>query len=326
MLRGAWGCLLSWSPAETAIPVVPGLCQADPTGERKPGHRRVARCGQWAPGRSAGGSGHLEGRLDKAGQFLEPGQGCAKHGSRDVVTGKPLPPSVPTPCPRSACTDLCLASRSPPARPALSVPPGLRFPCRRQMLSQPCPSSSSFCGAASSPRSSRPEVPAQPGPPPCPAEPGWRREAAGSPAALRGARRGLGSPDWPPTLAECCPALGPSWGSSSSSSAPPTSSGSGGEYRASWGGGRGGGLPKVSLDRGLSPRVTASVGTAVGQSQPMGCVLPDLGSPKPKPVSGGRTAEGLGTRPLPPQTLPAPRALSAFGAGRGLQTPPISQL
>lgn len=55
-----------------------------------------------------------------------------------------------------------LAPRSPPARPALSVPPGLRFPCRRQMLSQPRPSSSSFSGAASAPRSRRPEVPAQP--------------------------------------------------------------------------------------------------------------------------------------------------------------------
>lgn len=82
-----------------------------------------------------------------------------------------------------------------PARPVR--PPGLRFPCRRQMLSQPCPSSSSFCGAASSPRSSRPEVPAQPGPPPGPAAPGWRREAAGSPAALRGLGGGSALPTGP---------------------------------------------------------------------------------------------------------------------------------
>ncbi|XP_072198600.1 protein Wnt-6 isoform X2 [Excalfactoria chinensis] len=95
------------------------------------------------------------------------------------------------------------------------------------MLSQPCPSSSSFCGAASSPRSSRPEVPAQPGPPPAPLRRagGGRQRAAPQPS--RGARRGLGSSGCPPALAGCCPALGPSWGSFSSSSAPPTSSGSG---------------------------------------------------------------------------------------------------
>ncbi|XP_035187127.1 protein Wnt-6 isoform X1 [Oxyura jamaicensis] len=127
---------------------------------------------------------------------------------------------VPTPCPRRArgCAQGAALGIPESPRPARPVrPPGLRFPCRRQMLSQPCPSSS-FCGAASAPRSSRPEVPARPSP----ARPGTarpRRPRAGggrqrapsrgapaSPAALLGgARRGLGSPSRPPAPGRMLP-------------------------------------------------------------------------------------------------------------------------
>lgn len=201
-----------------------------------------------------------------------------------------------------------------PARPVR--PPGLRFPCRRQMLSQPCPSSSSFCGAASSPRSSRPEVPAQPGPP-RPRCAGLAEGGSGQPRSPPG---GLGGGSALPAAPQPWQDVAPLSDPAGALLHPPLPRQhhralvvSIGHPGGGGGSGRGGGFPKVSLHRGRSPRVTASVGTAVGQSQPMGCALPGLGSPKP--VSGGSTAGGLGTRPLPHSLSPHPERRVPSGRG-----------
>ncbi|XP_068543330.1 protein Wnt-6 isoform X2 [Anas acuta] len=162
---------------------------------------------RWA----GGGGGHGE-----AGPCQARRRGWASSGRCPVAGGCPEP--CPEPCPwpwlRAQGAALGIPESPRPARPVR--PPGLRFPCRRQMLSQPCPSSS-FCGAASAPRSSRPEVPARPSPAqPGPARPGTARPlrpragggrqrapsrgAPASPSALLGgARRGARLSSLPPS-------------------------------------------------------------------------------------------------------------------------------
>ncbi|XP_068877013.1 protein Wnt-6 isoform X2 [Aphelocoma coerulescens] len=138
-----------------------------------------------------------------------------------------------------------LAPGSPPARPALSVPPGSGFPVGADAFAAPSllllllrsslraalQPSGGACPAQPNPARPGPAPPAALPARPGPAEGDSGHPPAGAPAGpwgcpapreWRGASSTLSS-----ALAGCCLPPGPSWGSSSSSSAPLTSSGSG---------------------------------------------------------------------------------------------------
>lgn len=211
-----------------------------------------------------------------------------------------------------------------PARPVR--PPGLRFPCRRQMLSQPCPSSSSFCGAASSPRSSRPEVPAQPGPP-RPRCAGLAEGGSGQPRSPPG---GLGGGSALPAAPQPWQDVAPLSDPAGALLHPPLPRQHHRALVVSIGHPGGGG---ERTGRGISEGVAASGtepsghrfgGDRSGAKPAYGVCAAWFGVPKTG--VGGQHCGGFGDEASTPQPLPAPRAPSAFGAGRGLQTPPISQL